>query len=740
MLIKRKILTWQAALVATACLITSLTALRQMTTSLAGSQLDKLAVIAQDKADQIASLISDKSRVIERLGTGQEIADYAKTYNDPALVQYLNRFADEFPVLAYVTEDGIEEVKIVNGKRTEQLEDLSETALFQDALWERNRVRVALDTRGGDPSALALGFAICRQSYFDTCEGVLIGRLPLSDILTVMRKGRIDRTGFVTIVDDQGRTLFDPQPEKLLQTLTAEDEASKKLLDLALSLHTGHGRATLAGVDGYVAFHPVARQRWAVIATLPYREFMVAPTALRDTAVAVSVTVLIVCLIASAVVASTITRGLGKLTTVTEALGTGDLSQRVVLRSRDEIGKLGKVFNHMAERLQGTVEKLNTEIQDREKAQAEAARANDQLRQMQSDLVQSEKMGVLGNLAAGVAHEINTPTGAILNVSVDTLDHLQKLVQLEMAMSDLPADTRQWLRDVLATLSQPSPAADHPAAPARRRELEQQLRGTGVRDSRRLAEVSVSYNLANPAEDPRLLQHLAHKAVVEFPEHVAALKAAAEISTSSARKIARIVRALSFYSRDTRGAVADIQVNEGLEDTLAILRNRLKHHAEIRTYFEKDLPLVRCGPELAQVWTNILSNACDAIELARGEGLGKIEITTAAAPDGCVVITLTNDGPRIPEDILDKVFDPFFTTKPQGKGMGLGLSICAGIVRRAGGAITARNEPDRVVFQVILPAAGKEDVATCAAAHGWAREGPFEDGNFGPVSSGSATG
>ena len=154
-----------------------------------------------------------------------------------------------------------------------------------------------------------------------------------------------------------------------------------------------------------------------------------------------------------------------------------------------------------------------------------------------------------------------------------------------------------------------------------------------------------------------------------------------------------------------------------------------RSHAEIRTYFEKDLPLVRCGPELAQVWTNILSNACDAIELARGEGLGKIEITTAATPDGCVVITLANDGPRIPEDILGKVFDPFFTTKPQGKGMGLGLSICAGIVRRAGGTITARNEPDRVAFQVIFPAAGKEDLATCGAAHEFAGEDPLEGGN-----------
>jgi C4-dicarboxylate-specific signal transduction histidine kinase len=446
-------------------------------------------------------------------------------------------------------------------------------------------------------------------------------------------------------------------------------------------------------------------------------------------ALVVSVAVLIVCVTASALVASTITRGLGKLAVGTAALAAGDLSQRVILRSRDEIGKLGKVFNHMAERLQGTIRKLNTEIQDREKAQAELGRTNEQLRQMQSDLVQSEKMGVLGNLAAGVAHEINTPTGAILNVSVDTLDHLQKLIQLQGAIAELPAETRQWLTHVQTTLSDPSAAAHQSVATAPRRDLEKQLRAAGVADPRRLAEVILSCSLPNAADDPSLLRHLAHEPVVEFLEHVAALKTAAEISTSSARKIARIVRALSFYSRDTRGAVADIPVNESIEDTLAILRSRLKHNAEIRTCFEKDLPPVRCGPELAQVWTNILNNACDVLEASRGDRLGIIEITTAATPDGCIVITLANDGPRIPEDILGKIFDPFFTTKPLGKGMGLGLSICAGIVRRAGGTITARNEPDRVVFEVILPAAGRQGLAACAASPLSANGDSLEGGN-----------
>jgi signal transduction histidine kinase len=138
------------------------------------------------------------------------------------------------------------------------------------------------------------------------------------------------------------------------------------------------------------------------------------------------------------------------------------------------------------------------------------------------------------------------------------------------------------------------------------------------------------------------------------------------------------------------------------------------------------------------VWTNILNNACDAVELSRGDELGTIEIVTSFT-EGRVVVTIANSGPRIPEDILGKIFDPFFTTKPIGKGTGLGLSICAGIVRRAGGTISARNEPDRVIFEVSLPAAGKQGPPSTDALPCPARDDAWAAGNWGPQTSAQTT-
>jgi C4-dicarboxylate-specific signal transduction histidine kinase len=736
MTIRTKILTWQVALVIAVCVVTNFTALRLMTQSLTESQLHKLEVIARDKAGQIASLVQGKAQTAEHIVLGREIAEFARTSDAAALAEYLKKFTADFSSLAYVSEKGVEQLKLIDGRPADPLENVSGTQLFEAALRDRNKVQVALE--GNDPSALTLGFAISGQSHAEECEGVIIARAPLADTLAKVCRARIHNTGFLTILDDQGRILSHPDRDKLLQQPLARDEGSQQLLADARHLYTGRGRVTLEGVDGYVAYCPVLSRGWTVIAMLPYEEFMAAPVALRNAAWAVSALVLAASVTASGLMASTVTRGLSKLTAVTSALTAGDLSQRVALRARDEIGALGTAFNRMAHRLQGTIEKLNTEIHDRQHAQAELAHTNDQLRQTQSELVQSEKMGVLGNLAAGVAHEINTPIGAILNVSVDSFEHLRKLAQLELAISHLPAETRRWLSGVLKALPEEPDHAAEPGGPGRRRELEKQLRAADIADARRLAEVIVSCHLPDPANDPNLLRHLSHEPAVEFLEHVAALKSAADISTSSARKVARIVRALSVYSRETRGVVADIHVNDSLEDTLAILRNRLKHDAEIRTYFQKDMPPVRCGPELAQVWTNILNNACDAVELSRGDELGTIEIVTSFT-EGRVVVTIANSGPRIPEDILGKIFDPFFTTKPIGKGTGLGLSICAGIVRRAGGTISARNEPDRVIFEVSLPAAGKQGPPSTDALPCPARDDAWAAGNWGPQTSAQTT-
>ena len=261
MSIKQKILTWQTALVIAACLATSLTALHLMTVSLTASQLDKLQVIALDQARQIASVIEAKAAIMERIATGQEMGEYARTYNDPALVQYLSKFTAEFGSLAYATEEGIEQVKLLNSIRTLHPDNISTTQVFQDALWERNKVHTVLDMDPpGDDLPVSLSLAICRQSYFDVCEGVVVGRVPVSHILKDVRTKRVDKTGFLVVLDDEGRILSHPRRDILFQPMTAQDQPSRQLLDDALRLHTGGEFKRVSGVvqNSYARLSPAS--------------------------------------------------------------------------------------------------------------------------------------------------------------------------------------------------------------------------------------------------------------------------------------------------------------------------------------------------------------------------------------------------------------------------------------------------------------------------------------------------
>ncbi|OPX24738.1 MAG: hypothetical protein B1H04_01530 [Planctomycetales bacterium 4484_123] len=405
-------------------------------------------------------------------------------------------------------------------------------------------------------------------------------------------------------------------------------------------------------------------------------------------------------------------RPLTSLTAAADEMTRGNLEVSLPPAGTDEIGRLVRAFQAMV----NGIKARDAEIRRKLHALQEA---NERIRQAQAELVQSEKMSMLGQLVAGVAHEINTPTGAILNVSVDVPEHIRGLATAVSDVARLPVETRQWLAAIAERLLESEVVAESQAR-ARRRELQRQLRRAGVSEHRRLAGVLAECGLGLAEQDRCSLERLSDPTVLSFLDHLVALRKASEISRVSAEKIARIVRALRYYSRPDQGERFDIDIRESIDNTLVILQNRIKHVATVETDYGEAAPIARCGADISQVWTNILTNACDAIEENRGEEMGRIRITTRVE-NGQVVTEMANSGPPIPEELMAKLYDPFFTTKPIGRGTGLGLSICVGILRRYGGSISARNEPDGVVFTVSLPAAGEreaEAVSVAAVADG----------------------
>ena len=327
-------------------------------------------------------------------------------------------------------------------------------------------------------------------------------------------------------------------------------------------------------------------------------------------------------------------------------------------------------------------------------------------RGMEAMLRQSEKLAQLGTLTAGVAHELNNPASAVQRASGQLEPALQGFQRASLALSRLELDGAQSQALEAATqraleLSARPPVLEALARSDREGELEGWLKRHGVADPWEQAPL-----LVNLDYDAARLEALARSFPnAQLPVVLTSLTATyavhnllAEIGAGAGR-ISQIVKALKTYSYLDQAPVQAVDVREGLEDTLLILRSKLNEGISVRREYAPDLPRIQgYGSELNQVWTNLIDNAADAVG-------GKGEIVLRARREGdSVIVEVQDSGPGIPAEIKDRIFDPFFTTKPVGQGTGLGLDISYNIVvNKHRGDIKVNSEPGKTVFEVWLP-------------------------------------
>jgi PAS domain S-box-containing protein len=317
--------------------------------------------------------------------------------------------------------------------------------------------------------------------------------------------------------------------------------------------------------------------------------------------------------------------------------------------SGESLGTIGIIYDVTErKRLENSIRKETEELkkarEELSKKNAELEAAYSELKETQAQILQQEKMATIGQLAAGIAHEINNPVGFISS----NLSSLSKYVD---------------------------------------------------KISEFMTEQASIAGLCSDKEMKRIFEEKKKALKIDFIQED--IKDLIRESLDGAERVKKIVQDLKTFSRNDQLEYREANINECMESTISIVWNELKYKATVTKEYG-DIPLVRCFPQqINQVFMNLLVNAIHAIETS-----GKIHVKTWDE-NGWINASISDTGQGIPPEILKKIFEPFFTTKEVGKGTGLGLSITYDIVRKHGGDISVVSDSGKgTTFTVRLPIGG----------------------------------
>jgi signal transduction histidine kinase len=501
--------------------------------------------------------------------------------------------------------------------------------------------------------------------------------LKLSDFL---RDLQISQSGQVFIVNREGTLIANSGTEKpfalineKVQRLQAIDSPNPIIQTLAKHIQATNGfqsitqdtyfQLEIQGKQYFVNATPWRDQYgldWLVVVSVPENAFMAQINANTRTTIALCFGALLVASAIGVFTAHWITHPILRLNRASKAMASGNLDQTVATSRIRELNTLSKSFNHMAGRLSElftALEHSKEELEDRvEERTAKLKNALAELQRTQAQVVQSEKMSSLGQLVAGVAHEINNP----VNFIHGNLNHVQESIE-----------------DLLAFVQLYQQQYPHPSAAIQ----------TAAEDI-----------------DLEFLQE-------DLPKMLASMKLGTD-------RIRQIVLSLRNFSRMDEAEYKSVDIHEGIDSTLLILQHRLKakpERPEIQIIKDYDtLPLVQCyAGQLNQVLMNILVNAIDAIEEKNAQqthhalknNLSQITIRTSVINATWVEIAIADTGGGMPEEVQQRIFDPFFTTKAVGKGTGMGMSISYQIItEKHSGKLECFSTPEKgTEFVIQIP-------------------------------------
>ncbi|NJL87714.1 MAG: HAMP domain-containing protein [Leptolyngbyaceae cyanobacterium SM1_1_3] len=623
---------------------------------------------------------------IDYILLGYEQGDYTATgyfYGDERIT---------FDIVSPATQDGSNHVLFweadSQGSRTRVIEDggpfvAQQEGWYAEATEAKTGVWSPVYNWLVEPYNLAIAFS---QPIYDANNNriaVLAAEQHLAQISSFLQDLRVSASGQVFIIernglfigssaDEKPYRLVNDTPERLLATDSQDplirataQHLTSQFADLSAIEEATQLSFFLNGKKQFVQVTPWKSEQgldWLVVVAVPEADFMGQIQQNTQATVMLCLVALGIATLLGVLTARWIIRPVLRLNQASRAIAAGKFDQVVREDSAvAELSDLAMSFNQMAKQLQDSfialekanqaLEISNTELENRVRQRTqELSEALMHLQQTQAQLIQTEKMSSLGQMVAGLAHEINNPVSFIYG----NIPH-----------------AREYINDLLALL--------------------------------------ILYQQSYPQSVPTIQ---AKAEAIDLPFLVEDMPKLLDSMAVGSERIYEIIQSLRTFSHLGKSEVKTLDIHEGIECTLKLLQNRLRAkppQAEIQVIKQYGrIPLVECHVgQINQVFMNLLSNAIDALNEIRQQENTRpaITLTTRVTQQGTVIISVADNGSGIDTKIRNRLFDPFFTTKDVGKGTGLGLAISHQIITQDHqGKLYFESQPGQgTVFFIEIP-------------------------------------